>query len=48
MHKDECESKCYIKGIRQTYWCGLPKKHAPKDHKEHDWLYKNQWYHCYG
>lgn len=45
-----CEDECakHNKGVRQTWWCGFKVKHTPKDHDEHDHLYKGVWYHCYG
>lgn len=48
---DKCEGKCTAppnRGVRQSYWCGFTKNRTPKDHKEHDYKFKGQWYHCYG
>lgn len=48
---DKCEGKCAAppyKGVRQTYWCGFTSKGKQADHEEHDYMFKNEWYHCYG
>lgn len=51
MKSEPCRNKCAQfgrKGVRATYWCGFLSKSKEKDHKEHDYLYKGEWFHCYG
>lgn len=48
MNKEKCKDKCAPKGVRQTWWCGFRTVTIPKDHNEHDHLYKGEWFHCYG